>query len=194
MIAPQKRRKGLIQERLDLVGLYYRRGYTYRKMMEVLFEDHGILVKNINTITRDVATLLKEWQFNRIQNTDELITVELQRINLNISEAWIAWTKSKENQILKNTKTKGSPVKHKEGEDSLEVMKPYYSEKGTKEEINYGDPRFLDIILKNQREYRLLLGLYATEKKSFDITTFDANKLTDEAQLLIAEAAIKLGL
>lgn len=187
---PDYPRKLKTQVRLDLVAKYFRRGYSHKAIIEFLAKNHGVIIRHENQIKEDIQDIIKEWQERRVKNADSLMIVEIEKITEINQELWHAWQRSKENAVLKNTKRKGAPIKAKD--NSKVEIKQYYSEEGTKEEINFGDPRFMQLISENWKEYRKLLGLYSADKKSLDITNIDLSTISKDEMDMMAKLALKL--
>lgn len=96
------------------------------------------------TISDDLKKIHIEWRESRIRDFDAARDLELQKLDRAESEAWEAWEKSK--------KPAQSAVVTGEGADqkTRKTMKN-----------QYGDPRYLDVVLKCVAARRDLLGLDA---------------------------------
>ena len=149
--------------RLPIVAELYKHGYTYREIREEVMARLGLSSYSSRTIAKDIKRLLAEWREQRLTDTDELVQKELAVIDDIIKEAWIAWNKSKTDKTQRSAKQKGVPGEEGSGTDVVTLQ----MEQATKELICYGDPRYLDVIDKQAKERRKLLGLYAPEKKEF---------------------------
>ena len=151
------------EARLPIVAELYKHGYTYREIREEVMARLGLSSYSSRTIAKDIKRLLAEWREQRLTDTDELVQKELAVIDDIIKEAWIAWNKSKTDKTQRSAKQKGVPGEEGNGTDVVTLQ----MEQATKELICYGDPRYLDVIDKQAKERRKLLGLYAPEKKEF---------------------------
>ena len=151
------------EARLPIVAELYKHGYSYREIREETMSRLGLQSYSLRTVSNDIKNLLKEWREQRLTDTEELMQKELAVIDDIIKEAWIAWNKSKTDKTQRSAKQKGIPGE--EGGDTDVVT--LQMEQSTKELICYGDPRYLDVIDKQAKERRKLLGLYAPEKKEF---------------------------
>jgi hypothetical protein len=119
-------------------------------------------VPSKKTIFNDRLALMKEWKDERLKDMDDLVTLELARIDEAIFELWEAWKKSKTDHKSKFSKQKGElPAKGKQQGDKPTVN---YIEQGHKEEINFGDPRYISEIRAQLQERRKMLGMYAPDK------------------------------
>ena len=188
---PKQKQAKIRLFRLDLVGKYYKQGYSYRKILALLEENHNIIIKSANTIKLDVQLLLKEWQESRIAETDKMVAIEIQKIYEINQELWSSWEKSKLDHTLKTSKQKMKTIPL--GDNGEMGLTPEFREDTRKDEINYGDPRYMQLIQNNWIEYRKLLGLYAPEKQQVDVTKTDLNKLNEAEQKFLAEMALKMG-
>lgn len=161
---PRMRQYRQMQEaRLPIVAELYKHGYSYREIREEVMARLGLSSYSSRTISKDIKRLLAEWREQRLTDTDELMQKELAVIDDIIKEAWIAWNKSKTDKTQRSAKQKGVPGEEDSGTDVVTLQ----MEQATKELICYGDPRYLDVIDKQAKERRKLLGLYAPEKKEF---------------------------
>lgn len=144
--------------RLTLVGELYKKGWSYRKIARELETLMGLpKPPALRTIQTDVTRLLEEWRSARIENVDHVLQLELERIDDAVSELWEAWEKSKTDHTRTDSRRKGVVVGKK--------VNPAEVQKIVREEINFGDPRYISEIRKQLAERRKLLGLYAPEKK-----------------------------
>lgn len=155
-----KRNQGL---RLDIVAKLYKHGYSYREIQAEVKARLALDTYALSTVKADVDTLLAQWREERKIDLEANLNAELARIDEIIKEAWEAWEKSKEDYEKNSTKQRGVP------QDSGEILTAYI-EKAINEQRSCGDPRYLDIIDKQLRERRKLLGLYAAEKKEVAMT------------------------
>lgn len=156
------------QARLEIVAVEYKRGKSIRKIAEEVKRRLGLpKAPSTRTIFLDIQALLAEWREFRITNTDELVQLELERIDDAIVELWEAWNKSKQDYESKNSKQKGAPTK--KGKADVQVIagavETYYVEQGKKEIRKFGDVSYIAEIRQQLQERRKLLGLYAAEKK-----------------------------
>lgn len=145
--------------RMDIIAPLFRKGYTYRELRDAVMDKLGLNTYSLATVKHDVEALLKEWQEARLVETDELVTLELARIDEIIREAWAAWEKSKIEVKKNKTKAKGVPSVGGDG-----ARRTVSIEQTTEDVITCGDPRYLDVINKALMERRKLLGLYKKEE------------------------------
>lgn len=104
------------QARLEIVSELYKRGMSVRKIAkEVQARLQLDRTPSTQTIFADIQLLLAEWREYRITNTDELVQLELERIDDAIVELWDAWNKSKEDYEQTQAKQKGAPTVGKDG-------------------------------------------------------------------------------
>ena len=98
------------------------------------------------TVSRDVKAIEAEWHQQAVKDVAERKAVELAKINLVEREAWEAWDRSKQDAETLRVRQRGT------GEDTeTETEKVVRSQ--------YGDPRFLDVVLECVNLRWKLLGL-----------------------------------
>jgi hypothetical protein len=165
----RQHRKGrqIKQARLEIVAELYKRGKSIRNIAkEVRVRLALDKTPSSQTIFADIQILLQEWREYRISNTDELVQLELERIDDAIVELWDAWNKSKEDYEQKIRKQKGEPTeKGKEKNPASKEMEIYYLEQQRKEIRKFGDVSYISEIRQQLQERRKLLGLYAPERR-----------------------------
>lgn len=144
-----------IQDRLNIIAPLYRKGWTEREITEEVRKRTDN--PHYNTAHADIQRLLKEWQQERLTDTDAKITSEVARLKLVIREAWDAWEKSKEDTHQKNQTQFGTPKIDKKG--NIIGMNTIKAIMNDAEKRGLGDPRYLDIILKAEQQICKLLGL-----------------------------------
>lgn len=180
----QYRKEQLI--RMDIEAPLYKRGFSIRAITEEVKARLDLPTLSTRTVHKDIKLLLAEWKEYRIANIDEAVQLELERIDEVVREAWEAWDKSKTDYEKKRAKQRGIPGEDNDGNSAVITVS---MEQQSEEMVNYGDPRYLEVIHKNLAERRKLLGLYSAEKK--EITGKDGSNLipqklsVDEAKELI---------
>ena len=144
-----------IEQRLQIIAPLYRKGWTER---EITSEVRKRLDRpKYNQAHSDIQRLLKEWQSERLTNTEEKITAEVARLKLVIREAWDAWEKSKEDYHEKTARQDGLPKMDEQGvQIGINTIKAMMYDA---EKRGFGEPRYLDIILKAEQQICKLLGL-----------------------------------
>lgn len=152
------------EQRLQIVAPLWRRNYTYREIQAEVMKRLGLQAYSIATVKKDVDRLLKEWQENRLKDTEQRVTSELARIDLVIKEAWEMWDKSKEDYERKKGKQKGVPKFDEQGVQVAVVTT--YQEMQNEEYRAKGDARYLDIIIRCIERRCKLLGL---DKETIDL-------------------------
>lgn len=153
--------------RMDIIAQLYKRGYSYRQMQEEVKARLDLSGYSLRTVYKDVQALLAEWRETRIENLDQALQLELERINDIIREAWEAWEKSKQDGDKTRTKQTGVVPQggNGTGDEQSGEIQTVKVERTSEEQTNCGDPRYLEIVHKNLMERRKLLGLYSPEKK-----------------------------
>lgn len=152
-----KDKQTIILQRMQIAAPLWRQNYSEREIRVEVMKRLGLATLSLKTVHDDIRRLLKEWQSERLEDTEERVTAELARLDLVIREAWQQWEQSKQDKDVKRTKRKGLPKLDADGkEDGLLTA---YVEQVRDTEFGKGDPRYLDIILKALEQRRRLLGL-----------------------------------
>lgn len=161
MSLPQDRRKRQLKTaRLDIIAELYKRGYSLRKITEEVKRRLNIPKLAVSTTYHDVQTLLKEWRESRIENIDQALQLELERIDDTTAELWEQWDKSKA-EAQKTTTTRSGRIKGKGGSG---IETDAVSESRTNVG-GLGNPAYIAEIRQQLIERRKLLGLYAPEAR-----------------------------
>ena len=191
MSKPQDKRQNQMKlARLEIVSTLYKRGYSYRKIKEEVMKRLDLQTYSLQTVKRDIQTLLDEWRESRLEDTDELVTLELARIDDTCRELWEQWEKSKENCTRQTRKQKGSPTRDAQtGQTSIRTTQTERTETDIQ---GLGDPSYIAEIRKQLEERRKLLGLYAPEKKELSGGLSFASLLVESG--MIDEAEEEAGL
>ena len=191
MSKPQDKRQNQMKlARLEIVSTLYKRGYSYRKIKEEVMNRLDLNTYSLQTVKRDIQTLLDEWRESRLEDTDELVTLELARIDDTCRELWEQWEKSKENFTRQTRKQKGSPTRDAQtGQTSIRTTQTERTETDIQ---GLGDPSYIAEIRKQLEERRKLLGLYAPEKKELSGGLSFASLLVESG--MIDEAEEEAGL
>lgn len=164
MSKPQdKMRRQLKLARLEIVAQLYKRGYSIRKIQSEVVNRLELKTYSIATVHSDIKTLLEEWRENRIEDMDEALQLELERIDDTVRELWEQWEKSKTDYTKTARKQKGSPAR--DNQTGQTAIRTYQTERTETEVIRLGDPSYISEIRQQLAERRKLLGLYAPEKK-----------------------------
>lgn len=177
MPAPHKSAKQAKEARLVIVGELYKKGYSFREIREEVMKRGVKETYSLQTVHKDVESLLKEWRDTRIDDVDMAIQLELAAIDDQLKELWNAWERSKTDQKLKSKKQSG--VANRIGKavtaggsitDGDSKIQTTSIEQTEKDEINFGDPRYQDLINKLRMERRKLLGLYSVGPIDINLT------------------------
>lgn len=183
--AQEKKRQQVKLARLEIVSGLFKKGYSRRKIREEVMKRLNIETYSLQTVQKDIQTLLDEWREARLEDTDELVTLELARIDDTCRELWEQWEKSKENYTKQTRKQKGSPSR--DAETGQTSIKTYQTERTDTEVIMLGDPTYIAEIRKQLEERRKLLGLYAPEKTEVSGGLSFASLLVESGMLEEAE-------
>lgn len=179
------KRNHIKQGRMVIVADLYKRGWSIKKIAEEVRTRMNTTCST-RTIWNDIQDLIKEWQATRIQDTDQRLQLELERIDDCVAELWEQWDKSKEDWVREYNKRIGMPVQtegEQEGNGNTEI-KTVKRENTTENVVGLGNPAYMAEIRQQLMERRKLLGLYAATKT--EVTGKDgtplvpANQMTDE--------------
>ena len=144
-----------IENRLQIIAPLYRQGWTEREIRDEVRK--RLDMPTYNQAHPDIQRLLKEWQNERLTETDQKITSEVARLRYVIREAWSAWEKSKTDYYGKTQTQVGLPSENPDtGQITMKTVKAIMYDA---EKRGLGDPRYLDIILKAETQICKLLGL-----------------------------------
>ena len=191
--------------RLEIVAELYKKGYSVRKIcQEVQSRLQLPKLPSPNLIQQDKKLLLNEWREYRLDNIDQLVTLELARIDDCIMELWEAWEKSKEDYTEGWHKQKAIPVAKKQNENGEGEQqggsKVIYAEQQQAKKRGCGNVAYIAEIRQQLAERRKLLGIYAPERSELtgkdgapllaNTQGVDLNELTEqELETLYAIAA-----
>lgn len=134
------------------------KGYAYRVIAERLNEynhenglDYSVTYK---TVFMDIQQVLAEWKKERFKDIDNYMQLELKKLDKMEVELWQAWENSKgskrKTKIKNGTINNGIATGGELAERTLETTD--------------GDPRYLDLLLKVQERRAKLLGYNAPVK------------------------------
>ena len=119
----ESRRKAK-EARLEIVAELYAKGKSYSKIRTAVMERLGLETYSKATVEKDVKTLLKEWREARLEDTDEAVTLFLERNRQHYEEAREEWERSREKASLVSVKEKGLNLKRKKEADGEDTGKP----------------------------------------------------------------------
>lgn len=158
------------EARLPIVADAYKKGLSIRKICE---EVNNRLDMNVSTRTvhNDIKLMLAEWRKLRIDNIEDLVTLELSRIDDCVAELWEQWEKSKENYTKITNSKIGVP--NGEGEESGNGGQEIVTVRRQQSDTNVvalGNPAYIAEIRNQLAERRKLLGLYDNTSR-IDLTT-----------------------
>ena len=189
MSTPAKRnaqRRNKIKEgRKEIIAPLYKRGWSVRKIAEEVRTRLNTTCST-RTIWNDINELLDEWREARIQDVDQRLQLELERIDDAVTELWEQWDKSKEDWVREHNKRVGVPVPAGEGQGGGEATEivTVKRENVSENVVGLGNPAYIAEIRQQLAERRKLLGLYAATKSEVSATTsvavIPAEKMTEE--------------
>ena len=186
--AQEKKRNQVKLARLEIVSGLFKRGYSRRTIQSEVMKRLDLPTYSLQTVQRDIQTLLEEWHESRLEDTDELVTLELARIDETCQELWEQWEKSKENFTKQTRKQKGSPSR--DAQTGQTSIRTYQTERTETDVQGLGDPAYITEIRRQLEERRKLLGLYAPEKKDVQGEISFASFLMESGALDDAERSI----
>ncbi len=170
-------RKQAREFRLPIVSELYKKGYPLRKIREEVNSRCDMNV-SLPTIHKDVKFLLSEWRNCRLENIDDLVNLELARIDDCLVELWEQWEKSKENYTKVSNSRVGIPIDSEEGEEAkISTVRRQQTDMNV---VACGNPAYMAEIRQQLIERRKLLGLYAPEKRDYSSSIVTVDKMTNE--------------
>jgi len=181
-------RRHIKEGRKVIVADLYKRGWSISKIAAEV-RARMEMTCSTRTVWNDIQELLEEWRATRINDVDQRLQLELERIDDAVCELWDQWDKSKEDWVREFNKRIGVPVpagggsddSDGEGESSIVTVK---RENRTQNVVGLGNPAYIAEIRQQLMERRKLLGLYAATKT--EVTGKDgsplipAEKMTEE--------------
>lgn len=176
--APKRTKIQIVNDRSRISDLLLM-SHTQREIRTIINGEGGMDL-SLTTIRNDIESIKNDWRSKTIDNYDELMNRELDRIDSTEREAWRAWRRScgdNEREIVEQV---AKEIEDAGGDTELVIAK---ITKIVDKNKGVGDPRFFDKIISLQIERRKLVGLYAPTKLGIDI-----NK---KSELIIKGYAIK---
>lgn len=192
MSKAQHQKQNQIKEaRLEIVSKLYKRGNSVRQIRSEVMTRLDLKTYSVSTVQADIQTLLKEWREDRVQDTDDLLELELARIDDTVKELWAQWEKSKEDYIKTSRTQKGAPSRSEnndqEQQPQQERIRTFSVEQKTQNVIGLGNTAYIAEIRQQLAERRKLLGLYAPEKRDVTGSMSFASFLMESGALEAAE-------
>lgn len=164
MSKPQtKRRNQAKLARLEIISKLYLRGYSIRQLNAEVIKRLNLESYSTRTTLNDIRTLLAEWKENRLDNMDDAVQLELERIDETVRELWGQWEKSKEDYTATVNTRKGAPRRN--AETGQRDIQTYSVEERSNNVVGLGNPSYISEIRQQLAERRKLLGLYAPERR-----------------------------
>lgn len=154
MAAPV-RTKFQIEKDREQIAKWYLQGWTQAKIAEEL----GL---SRTQITYDLRVIQKQWVKNTTFALDEYKGKELAKIDVVESEAWEAWEKSKEQYKRQYESFKG--IKKITDENGIDKIQPQYVDKSIETENQYGNSKYLELVMKCIERRCKMLGIDAPSK------------------------------
>ena len=180
------RRNHIKQGRMLIVADLYKRGWSISKIAEEVRTRMNTTCSK-RTIWNDINTLLDEWRAARIQDVDQRLQLELERIDDAVCELWEQWDKSKEDWVREHNRRVGVPVPAGEGGGNGEAteIQTVRRENSTENVVGLGNPAYIAEIRQQLAERRKLLGLYAATKT--EVTGKDGSPLIPAEKMSVEE-------
>lgn len=189
MSAAQNQKRNQVKlARLEIVAKLYKRGYSIRKIRDEVMRRLDLPTYSLQTVHKDVRSLLDEWRESRLDDLGDALELELQRIDDTVRELWEQWEKSKTDYSKTESKQKGSPSRDKDTGQT--TIRTFQTERKETEVVSLGNPAYISEIRQQLAERRKLLGLYAPEKKDVQGGISFASFLMESGALDDAERSI----
>ena len=154
MAAPV-RSKFQIEKDREQISIWYLQGWTQARIAEEI----GL---SRTQITYDLRAIQKQWIKNTTFALDEYKGKELAKIDHVEAEAWLAWEKSKEQFKQQHIVAKG--IKKIIDDDGNQKDQAVTVDKSTQIEDQYGNPRYLDLVMTCIERRCKMLGIDAPQK------------------------------
>jgi hypothetical protein len=187
-----QRRNHMKEGRKEIEAPLYKRGWSIAKIAEEVRTRLNTTCST-RTVWNDINEMLEEWRATRIDDVDQRLQLELERIDDAVRELWEQWDKSKEDWIREHNKRVGVPVPADEGQqgggEATEIV-TVKRENVSENVVGLGDPRYIAEIRQQLAERRKLLGLYAPEKRDVRNELSFASFLMESGMIDEAEAQI----
>lgn len=178
-----RRRTQIMIARMEIVAQMYLRQNSVRKIRDEVMKRLNLKTYSTKTVHEDIQRCLREWREDRIENMDDAITIELQRIDDICRELWEQWEKSKEDYIRTNKERKGVP-RMGDADGRMQTTNIKTTESNI---VGLGNVAYISEIRAQCQERRRLLGLYSAEKKEISGEVSFANLLMESGMLDEAE-------
>lgn len=151
-MSANKRNEYEIQKDDKLISELYLKGYSYRKIAEIIAADTSreYTLSHVQ-IGHDVKRMLASWKEAREANIDEWVTGELEKLAKLEQTYWEAWEKTVKDWTKVSVKN-GDKGGQKFSEDTMTDVKMF------------GDPRYLQGIERCIQKRCELLGLDAPKE------------------------------
>lgn len=201
---PAKKKR---EYRLGLVAKYYAEGKSYREIRESVLKDPQVDLTSysLSVVKKDIDILLKQWREERLEETDQAVTLFLERNRQHYNEARGQWNESKEDHTINSKKRKGVVNSGEKDENGKARGTPTIQTKEIEEfdktERGQGNPQFLKLMLECEEQRMKVYGGYADQKIQvsgangdplFQGGAIDLSKLSDEDKLKLLELARKV--
>ena len=163
-MAAKKRTEDQINKDREFISERYCRGFTFDQITMQLNEMRPYAL-SMQQVHQDMQVARERWRTSYIDDWKTKVVAELARLDAVWMEAWQAWRRS----CLDAEKTKAKfalkPGKLKKGIKKRPMVKVGEEQERTGQ---YGDPRFMDIMLKVTDQRCRVLGLFVTKIASTD--------------------------
>lgn len=161
-----EKKKKIKEARLVIVAELYSKGKCFREIRSEVIRRLNLETYSLKTVHDDIASLLKEWREQRLDNTDQAVTLFLERNRQHYQESREEWERSRQDRFRTDIKKKGVPMSGdpKTGSGGDKIMTILREDKRI-QELGEGDPRYMELMIKCEEQRAKLLGLYAPEKK-----------------------------
>lgn len=192
--------------RLGIVAKYYAEGRSYREIRELVLRDPQVDLTSysLSVVKKDIDILLKQWREERLEETDQAVTLFLERNRQHYNEARKQWNESKEDHTINSKKRKGVVSPTSKGGNGLKgtsTIQTKEIEEFDKTERGQGNPQFLKLMLECEEQRMKVYGGYADQRirlagpngdPLFQGGAIDLSKLSDEEKLKLLELARKV--
>lgn len=182
-----QRRNKIKEGRKEIIAPLYKRGWSIAKIAAEVRARMNTTCST-RTIWNDINELLDEWRELRVQDIDQKVQLELERIDDAVSELWEQWDKSKDDWVREHNKRIGVPAAQQDGGEQggegAEIV-TIKREQTSENVVGLGNPAYIAEIRQQLAERRKLLGLYAATKT--EVTGTDGTPLIPAEKMSVED-------
>lgn len=141
--------------------------------MQMQLNEHNPYTLTVGQVREDIQAVRKEWRAHRLGNVEETIAEELHWLALMETRLWNAWKKSITDQDerwteIVDTLTPGD-INRLTGQPGDPVVSGGRKASRMRRIITYGNPRYLELLIRVRERRMLLLGINPRETQGANV-------------------------